>query len=532
MLVTEAKNELIICRMTECSASVAGGKEILLFCEKVTKDDIEVRFYQDIDGQVVWEGFGEFQPSDVHKQYGICFRTPVSKFYQSFILKVIRSKQRIFLHFGTILYHLIFQRYINLETEVNTSVSIQLRRPSDGAVSDPRPFELTPIAPRWAAKRMKTNYALFHNILNTDQTKQAEELRRKVPTASATSASALMPSPDSSTTHRVLVPAPQTPHIAVGGTVSLGQITQPIQLVHASTFPPPPSPIRSMVTCPTPELPPPPTPLFSATAESEVAAVKVPPKAPNMNLHSISNANLAATPTFSEVSSEVVVDDNVTPMLVTTTTTTGEYEDIEQAVYDEVDIKYDKMDFTSEPPLLPIRKRPPSQVNTVPPTPIEEPDRPLPETPSKKSSSLISKLKPKPKKPKEEASACTSEAVAVNSSVATTSGVENGPRPPASLFQRLFHRSKSVEQKPVTLLSTASVPVSSVPPAVPSHRDDNGNDAVANQMADDTQIQDFIDSGNLENLDNMVTEFANEYMMNGMDQMAEENNGNSGHVKS
>ena len=108
LLVTEAKNELIICRMTECSASVAGGKEILLFCEKVTKDDIEVRFYQDIDGQVVWEGFGEFQPSDVHKQYGICFRTPVSKFYQSFILKVIRSKQRFFLHFGTILYTILF----------------------------------------------------------------------------------------------------------------------------------------------------------------------------------------------------------------------------------------------------------------------------------------------------------------------------------------------------------------------------------------------------------------------------------------
>ena len=133
-------------------------------------------------------------------------------------------------------------RYINLETEVNTPVSIQLRRPSDGAVSDPRPFELTPIAPRWAAKRMKTNYALFHNILSTDQTKQAEELRRKVPSASATSASAIMPSPDSSTTHHVLVPAPQPPHIGVGA-VAIGQITQPIQLVHASTFPPPPSPI-------------------------------------------------------------------------------------------------------------------------------------------------------------------------------------------------------------------------------------------------------------------------------------------------
>jgi hypothetical protein len=39
---SEARNDLTICRMTECSASVAGGKEILLFCEKVTKDDIQV----------------------------------------------------------------------------------------------------------------------------------------------------------------------------------------------------------------------------------------------------------------------------------------------------------------------------------------------------------------------------------------------------------------------------------------------------------------------------------------------------------
>ena len=40
--LSEARNDLTICRMTECSASVAGGKEILLFCEKVTKDDIQV----------------------------------------------------------------------------------------------------------------------------------------------------------------------------------------------------------------------------------------------------------------------------------------------------------------------------------------------------------------------------------------------------------------------------------------------------------------------------------------------------------
>lgn len=58
----KAKNDLTICKMTECAAPVTGGKEILLFCEKVSKDDIEVRFFQEKDGQVVWEGFGDFQP--------------------------------------------------------------------------------------------------------------------------------------------------------------------------------------------------------------------------------------------------------------------------------------------------------------------------------------------------------------------------------------------------------------------------------------------------------------------------------------
>ena len=64
--------------MTEYSASVSGGKEMLLFCDKVIKDDIQVRFFQENEAgdEVVWEGYGDFQPSDVHKQYGIAFRTP------------------------------------------------------------------------------------------------------------------------------------------------------------------------------------------------------------------------------------------------------------------------------------------------------------------------------------------------------------------------------------------------------------------------------------------------------------------------
>lgn len=33
----EAMSDLVICRLSDASASVAGGKDIILLCEKVTK---------------------------------------------------------------------------------------------------------------------------------------------------------------------------------------------------------------------------------------------------------------------------------------------------------------------------------------------------------------------------------------------------------------------------------------------------------------------------------------------------------------
>ena len=77
---SESRSDLTICRMTDCSASVTGGKEIMLFCDKVSKDDIQIQFYEESnEGIVTWRALGEFQPTDVHKQYGICFRTPKYK---------------------------------------------------------------------------------------------------------------------------------------------------------------------------------------------------------------------------------------------------------------------------------------------------------------------------------------------------------------------------------------------------------------------------------------------------------------------
>lgn len=89
-------SDLSICRLSDASASVAGGREIILLCEKVTKgiiliynfelvhkfnkyillDDISIRFYEEVDGKLKWEGYADFQPSDVHKQVAIHFRTP------------------------------------------------------------------------------------------------------------------------------------------------------------------------------------------------------------------------------------------------------------------------------------------------------------------------------------------------------------------------------------------------------------------------------------------------------------------------
>ncbi|MGH0125794.1 UNVERIFIED_CONTAM: hypothetical protein FKN15_051035 [Acipenser sinensis] len=59
-------SNLKISRMDKTSGSATGGDEIFLLCDKVQKDDIEVRFYEDDDNG--WEAYGDFAPTDVHKQ--------------------------------------------------------------------------------------------------------------------------------------------------------------------------------------------------------------------------------------------------------------------------------------------------------------------------------------------------------------------------------------------------------------------------------------------------------------------------------
>ena len=107
----KAMSELVITKLSHCSAPVSGGMEVILLCDRVTKDDIQIRFFEESQGRLVWEAFADFQPNDVHKQVAISFRTP------KYCMEGIHSP---------------------------VSVQIQLRRPSDGHCSDPRPFQFYP----------------------------------------------------------------------------------------------------------------------------------------------------------------------------------------------------------------------------------------------------------------------------------------------------------------------------------------------------------------------------------------------------
>uniref|UniRef100_S4R4X7 RHD domain-containing protein n=1 Tax=Petromyzon marinus TaxID=7757 RepID=S4R4X7_PETMA len=64
-------SQLKITRMNKTYGSVHGGDEVMLFCEKVQKDDIRVVF-----SLAGWQAEGIFSTGDVHKQVAIVFKTP------------------------------------------------------------------------------------------------------------------------------------------------------------------------------------------------------------------------------------------------------------------------------------------------------------------------------------------------------------------------------------------------------------------------------------------------------------------------
>ncbi|XP_056138429.1 nuclear factor NF-kappa-B p105 subunit isoform X2 [Lampris incognitus] len=104
-------SNLKIVRMDRTAGCVTGGEEVYLLCDKVQKDDIQVRFYEEDDTGLTWEALGDFSPTDVHRQFAIVFKTP---------------------------------KYKNLNLQQPTSVFVQLKRKSDNETSEPKPFTYHP----------------------------------------------------------------------------------------------------------------------------------------------------------------------------------------------------------------------------------------------------------------------------------------------------------------------------------------------------------------------------------------------------
>ncbi|KAL6486931.1 hypothetical protein MHYP_G00035570 [Metynnis hypsauchen] len=103
-------SNLKISRMDKTCGTVLGGDEIFLLCDKVQKDDIDIRFYEEED-EGGWEAFGDFSPTDVHKQYAIVFKTPP---------------------------------YHKTEIERPVTVFLQLKRKKGGDCSEPKQFTYIP----------------------------------------------------------------------------------------------------------------------------------------------------------------------------------------------------------------------------------------------------------------------------------------------------------------------------------------------------------------------------------------------------
>lgn len=68
--------ELNICNISDSSAPATGGKKIMIFCEKVNKDDIAVRFTERIGDKEIWSAVADKKTVCVHHQVAIAFKIP------------------------------------------------------------------------------------------------------------------------------------------------------------------------------------------------------------------------------------------------------------------------------------------------------------------------------------------------------------------------------------------------------------------------------------------------------------------------
>ncbi|CAB0044847.1 unnamed protein product [Trichogramma brassicae] len=119
ILDTSAENDISIQFASHASDSVIGGTEMCLLCKRLDRDDIKVVFFDDESG---WKSEARLSSPGVWNRCALLFKVPT---------------------------------YCDPGIEEPRQVTVQLRRPSDGAVSQAVPFTYRPAAPRTSGRKRK-----------------------------------------------------------------------------------------------------------------------------------------------------------------------------------------------------------------------------------------------------------------------------------------------------------------------------------------------------------------------------------------
>ncbi|KAI5752326.1 embryonic polarity protein dorsal-like isoform X3 [Diaphorina citri] len=168
-IIYDAKtySDLTIHTLSHVSAPVVGDMKMIILCDKVNKDDIEVRFYEEQDGVVVWDE--RVKTLEVHKQYAIVLKTPA---YKSF--------------------------------EINDPVHVKIQLVTKKDISEPYNFMLTPLDSDddVMRKKRKVGTEYFQDLKNNTD----PELKKKRKRPSSSSQSLKVEQPDQQ--YHYLSPSP------------------------------------------------------------------------------------------------------------------------------------------------------------------------------------------------------------------------------------------------------------------------------------------------------------------------------------
>lgn len=138
--------------ISETFSSERGGKKILIFCQNISRKDIQICFYEENSAmEEVWVSWGRFERYQVYGKGAIAFKTP------KYEMRNFNQQRNIF---------------------------IELRRPSDGARSNRLSFQYVPDVTNvdWIMwrKRMKIekfyseHFPLLRRFAKSDQCQRTE----------------------------------------------------------------------------------------------------------------------------------------------------------------------------------------------------------------------------------------------------------------------------------------------------------------------------------------------------------------------